>query len=150
MHQMRPMPQSLSTERLKSGIGFSQLAFLPLRTMLLNTDSKRVFIVKNKSIDIGGANENRHCTSADRCSDGNNAVPHSLLEGAPSYESDCPFRQRGSQFLASCRVKSLLRYQKAQSLTGLSVFKSGEGEIRTHGELASTLVFKTSRNCLYD
>ena len=98
MHQMRPAAQSLSTERLKSGMGFSLLDFLPLRAMLLNTDTKRIFIVKSKSMDIGRANENRHCTSADRCSDGNNAVPHSLLKGAPSYESDCPLRQRGCRF----------------------------------------------------
>ncbi len=46
MHQMRPVAQSLSTERLKSGTEFSLLDLLPLRAMRLNTDAKGIFIVK--------------------------------------------------------------------------------------------------------
>ena len=57
MHQMRPEPQLRSTERLKSGTKFSHLDLLPLRAMRLNTDAKRIFIVKRKCIEIGGVDD---------------------------------------------------------------------------------------------
>ena len=64
MLQMRPEPQSLSTERLKSGTDFSLLDLLPLRAMRLNTNAKRIFIVKRKCIELGGVHDRRRSNSA--------------------------------------------------------------------------------------
>ena len=64
MHQMRPVAQSLSTERLKSGTEFSLLDLLPLRAMRLNTDAKGIFIVKGKCIEIGGVHDRRRSNPA--------------------------------------------------------------------------------------
>ena len=62
---MRPGPQLLSTERLQSGTEFSLLDLLPLRAMRLNTDGKWILLGKSMGIEIGGANDSRHSTSAD-------------------------------------------------------------------------------------
>ena len=64
MHQMRPVAQSLSTERLKSGTEFSLLDLLPLRAMRLNTDAKGILIVKGKCIEIGGVHDRRRSNPA--------------------------------------------------------------------------------------
>ena len=64
MHQMRPVAQSLSTERLQSGTDFSLLDLLHLRAMRLNTDAKGIFIVKRKCIEIGGVHDRRRSNPA--------------------------------------------------------------------------------------
>jgi hypothetical protein len=64
MHQMRPVAQSLSTERLQSGTEFSLLDLLPLSAMRLNTDAKGIFIDKRKCIKIGGVHDRRRSNPA--------------------------------------------------------------------------------------
>ena len=62
MHRMRPEPQSLSTDLLKSGTQLSLLDLLPLRAMRLNTDGKRAVLGKSMGIEIGGAHDGRNST----------------------------------------------------------------------------------------
>ena len=62
MHQMRPVAQSLSTERLQSGTEFSLLDLLPLRAMRLYTDGKPTLLGKSMGIEIGGAHDGRNST----------------------------------------------------------------------------------------
>ena len=94
-------------------------------------------VLQYLSFDLLQALLNCQFCKSTTCFEGRNAGPLPQISA-----TDLIVRPRGLR-QGRCNSTPACRHKKAQSLTGLAVFKSGEGEIRTHGGLAPTLVFKT-------